>query len=443
VIAAVVQEVFGFAWTLVSFLLALGIIVAVHEYGHYIVGRWSGIKAEVFSLGFGPVVATCTDRHGTRWQLAAVPFGGFVRFKGDQDAASVQSAGTSGLTAQELRQTMAGAPLWARFATVIAGPLFNFILAFVIFFGLINVSGLPADRAIIEKLYPLPFAQALQVGDEIVAIDGQPTPDMAALNKVINDTRAKTEVTYRVLRGGAEIEVTGRGPLPARAETVHLQNAAFDAGIQSGDVIVALNGEPVYGFAKVHDRVLQSGGAPLTLRIWRDGEGEKDVTLTPNRRDLPLAEGGFETRWLIGITPSLAFETQRRSVGLLEATRISFNQIGAVVEGTFSGLAHMIRGQISTCNLSGPLGLASTMGEAATSGVETFIIMLAMVSLGVGIFNLLPVPVLDGGHLVFFAYEAITRRKPSVKVMNMAAVVGIVMVLTLMLFAIGNDLVCV
>jgi len=128
---------------------------------------------------------------------------------------------------------------------------------------------------------------------------------------------------------------------------------------------------------------------------------------------------------------------------MTEAASIATQRIAAVVEGTFSGVVHMVRGEISTCNLSGPVGLAETMGEAAQSGWQTFLTMLAMVSLGVGILNLLPIPVLDGGHLAFFAYEAIARRKPNPQVMNLAVMVGLFFVVSLTIFALGNDLVCV
>jgi regulator of sigma E protease len=183
-------------------------------------------------------------------------------------------------------------------------------------------------------------------------------------------------------------------------------------------------------------------GAPLDVQVWRPDGSVLNVLLEPNRRDLPTADGGFETRWMIGLSSGPIFDLQRRSAGLGEAMMLSFSQMGAVFEGTFSGLLHMIRGDISTCNLSGPVGLADTMGQAARSGVESFVTMLAMVSLGVGILNLLPVPVLDGGHLVFFAVEAITRRKPNPRFVNMAVMVGLFLVTALTIFALGNDLTC-
>jgi regulator of sigma E protease len=417
--------------------------VAVHEYGHYIVGRLSGIKADVFSLGFGPVVAARTDRHGTRWQVAAIPLGGFVRFRGDMDAASVEQGDVAQLTPVEARQTMAGAPLWARAATVAAGPIFNFVLAFVIFWAMIMVSGLQTGRPMVGDVYAMPQVQGLQAGDEILAIAGQQTPDMDTFVTVASAVPPAPQVGYTVQRGDQVVQVQGGHPFPPRAAAVHLQSAAFRAGLIEGDVIVRINGAPVYAFGQLRDSVTKSGGAALEFTIWRDGVGEMTLQISPLRRDIPKADGGFDTQWMIGISSSLPFSPQMRSAGLFEAAEIAARQVGAVLQGTASGIAHIIRGEISTCNLSGPVGLAEAMGDAARTGLESFVTMLAMVSLGVGLMNLLPVPVLDGGHLVFFAYEAVTRRKPNPKVMNVAVAVGLFLVLSLMIFALGNDLACV
>ena len=439
---AILTDFGGLIYTVISFLLALAVIVAVHEYGHYIVGRWSGIKAEVFSLGFGPVIAASRpDRHGTRWQIAAIPLGGFVRFKGDQDAASALPA-AEGLSAAEARETLAGAPIWARMATVAAGPAFNFVLSFVIFMGLILFSGLAADRPIVGALYPMPTAQGLMPGDDITAIEGQPTPDVTTFFKVADAVPPKAEVAYTVLRKGQEMIVAAPHPLPARAAMVHLQSAAFDAGLREGDVVIQVNDQPIYAFSQLPAFIEASQGAPLDMEVWRPDGSPLTLLLAPNRRDLPTADGGFETRWMIGLSSGPLFELERRSASLQEAAEMSFSQIGAVVHGTFSGLLHMIRGEISTCNLSGPVGLADTMGDAARSGLESFITMLAMVSLGVGILNLLPIPVLDGGHLVFFAAEAISGRKPNPRFVNMAVMVGLFLVTALTIFALGNDLAC-
>lgn len=442
-IASFVSDIAGLLFTIGSFIVALGVIVAVHEYGHYIIGRWTGIKAEVFSLGFGPVLGSRIDRHGTRWQVAAIPLGGFVRFKGDLDAASAQAGGTAGLDAAQLRQTMAGAPLWARTLTVAAGPVFNFILAFVIFVGLIVASGIISDRAVVGAIYPMPTPQGLQVGDEVVAVSGAPTLTIESYYEVAQKIEPVSEVQYTVVRAGQTLDVTAPHPLPARTKFVHLRSAAFDAGIREGDVVVQINDQKIYAFSQMPPLVEASGGAAVDVQIWRPEVGDLTVSLTPNRRDLPIARGGFETRWLMGLSSDTLFEPERRNAGLLEAAQIAVGQIVAVFNGTFSGIAHMVRGDISTCNISGPVGLADTMGDAARTGIESFITMLAMVSLGVGILNLLPVPVLDGGHLVFFAVEAITRRKPSPRLVNAAAMLGLFLVAALTIFALNNDLTCV
>jgi regulator of sigma E protease len=442
VISSLVSDLGGLLWTIGSFVVALGIIVAVHEYGHYIIGRWTGIKADVFSLGFGPVLASRMDRHGTRWQVAAIPLGGFVRFRGDRDAASAQAADVAGLSAAEARQTMAGAPVWARVLTVAAGPFFNFVLAFVIFVGLLLVSGLPSDRVVVGKLHPMPIAQDLMLGDEVVALNGVQTPDPEAFFKAAASVGAAPTASYTVLRGARTLDVTAPNPLPARVDTVHLQSAAFDAGLRIGDVVLRVDGAAIQAFSQLPDLVEASGGAPLTFDIWRPGTGELSVILAPNRRDLPTADGSFETRWLIGLSSGPLFDPPIRSVGVIEAAQIALKQVRAVFTGTFSGMVHMIRGEISTCNLSGPVGLADTMGEAARTGLQSFVTMVAMISMGVGILNLLPIPVLDGGHLVFYAYEAIAGRKPNPRVLNLAVMVGLFLVAALTIFALGNDLTC-
>lgn len=440
--SGLVSNVGGTAWTLLSFLVAIVIIVTVHEFGHYIVGRWSGIRAEVFSLGFGKPVWSRTDRHGTRWQVAAIPLGGYVKFLGDSDAASARPDDglMRGLSADQKRHTMHGAPLWARSATVIAGPLANFILAFVIFVAVILWKGIAVDQPIIGSLKPTPFAgESLRPGDQITAMDGQATPDLGTFFTVADTLGDKVTVTYAILRDGKAMEVQGPNPMPAIADSVQPQSAAMDAGIEAGDVIVKAAGKDIASFGQLPQLVDATNGQPIALTIWRAGK-TFDVSLSPRRRDLPTADGGFETRWLIGISGSVLFEPQTREPALTEAMGLAWNQGYYLTKTTLSGLGYMIAGKISSCNMSSPIGMAKVVGAAARSGLETFLQTLALVSLSIGLLNLFPIPVLDGGHLVFHIWEAATGHPPSARVLQVLTSVGLTLILAVMLFALSNDL---
>ncbi len=432
-------------YTLAAFVIALSVIVAVHEYGHYIIGRWSGIHAEVFSLGFGPVIYSWVDRRGTRWQVAALPLGGYVKFLGDANAASAgaDEETMSHLTPTEKRHTMHGAPLWARAATVAAGPVFNFILSIALFAGIFMFSGVATDTPSIGSTYALPGGIGeLETGDEIRAIEGRPTPDYPAVQEVADEFPTLERMQYLVARAGAETTVEGPAVYPARINAVTPDSAAMAAGLREGDVILAINGAPVRSFAELQGIVKTAGGSPLDLRVWRDGEAEFEVTLTPKRTDLPLRTGGFETRYLIGIGGGFFFEPVTRRVGPLEAVSAGAGQVSFVVTSSLSALTHMITGAISSCNLRGPLGIAETSGAAASAGFADFIWFLAVLSTAVGLMNLFPIPVLDGGHLVFHAWEWAAGKPPPDGVMRVLMLVGLALVLSLMAFGLTNDLRC-
>ena len=433
----------GFLYTAIAFVVALSIIVAVHEYGHYIVGRWSGIHAEVFSLGFGPRICSWVDKRGTRWQLAALPFGGYVKFLGDSDPASGQDTATlDGLSAAQKRRTMHGAPLWARSATVLAGPMFNFLMAIMLFATLIALRGVPLEAPVVGDVRSLPgFDDALRPGDRILGLDGIDTPDTAGLSLALQALRPDQSTQYRILRDGVEQTIVGPFPLPAVVDAVQPGSAAQQSGMLPGDVVLAVDGQPVAAFEALRDVVGASEGRALLMRIWRDGT-ELDVTLTPRRMDLPTADGGFETRWLIGVNGGLAFSPQTRMPGVVESLDLGLGQTLVIIRTSLSGLWHMLSGAISSCNLSGPLGIAETSAAAASAGAVSFVWFIATLSTAVGLMNLFPIPVLDGGHLVFHVYEAAFRRPPSPRVLNAMMMVGLVVLVSLMVFALTNDIFC-
>jgi len=432
-------------YTAGMFVIALSIIVTVHEYGHYIVGRWSGIKAEVFSLGFGPKLFSRVDKRGTRWQLAAIPLGGYVKFLGDANAASAgEDADTMReLSAEERRHTMHGAPLWARAATVAAGPVFNFILSIAVIAGLLLWSGTATDEPTVGALSDLPGGHAeLQVGDRILAVNGQETPDFAALSAIIDTLPSQPTLPYRVLRDGAEVEITGPQLYPPRLSGVIAQSAAYAAGLKEGDVITAIDGQPIWRFADLQVAVTASQGAPLALALWRADGGAFERTLEPKSTDIPAADGGFETRWMIGATGSFVFEPETRATTLPEALGGAVRQTWGIIAQSVSGLVHMVAGDISSCNLRGAIGIAQGSAAAAQSGMPDFIWFIAVLSTAVGFLNLFPIPVLDGGHLMFHVWEAVAGKPPSDKVMNVLTAIGIALVLTMMLFGLSNDIFC-
>ncbi|MBC6437595.1 MAG: RIP metalloprotease RseP [Rhodobacteraceae bacterium] len=431
------------AFTIAAFIVALSVIVAIHEYGHYIVGRLFGIHAQVFSIGFGPILASRVDRRGTRWQVAALPFGGYVRFLGDADAVSGKdTAAIDALDPAERRRSMQGAPLWARATTVAAGPIFNFALSVLLFAGIVLVSGQAVEEAHVGTVKSLPADLAvLQEGDVITAIDGQEVTGLDSLFQLGRALPAAPTVTYNVVRDGEAITLEGAFPLIPVIDSVSPQSAALSAGLKQGDVIRAIDGQPIHAFGELRSAVDASAGEPLVLSVWRTGE-MLEFTLRPRRMDLPLPDGGFETRWLIGITGGLFFDPVTEPVNILKAAEFGISQTGFIIQSSLSGLWHMISGAISSCNLQGPIRIAETSGAAASQGLNDFIWFIAVLSTAVGLLNLFPIPVLDGGHLVFHAYEAVAGKPPPDKAVRIFMSVGLSLLLLLMLFALTNDLFC-
>ncbi len=422
-----------------ALILVIVIIVTVHEYGHYIVGRWCGIHAEVFSIGFGKPIWSRVDKRGTRWQVALLPLGGYVRFMGDADAAS-RPGSTAGLSPEERRHTMQGAPLWARSATVIAGPAFNVALTILVFFGLILWSGVSDESSVIGSVEQMPGqVMPLQVGDRIVSIDGTATPDFETLARHAKTLKDRATVTYVIDRAGQTLTFTGPNPVPPLVQSVNLNSAAEDAGLQVGDVFLTVNGQPITGFDQMPPLVEASQGTPLALTVLR-GDQTIDLTLTPRRADLPNAEGGFDTRWLIGVTGGQLFGPTRTTPGLFQAASLSVERSWYMAKTNLNGIAQIIKGTISSCNISGPIGMAKVASAAVQSGFETFIGTLALMSLTIGLANLLPIPVLDGGHLVFHLYEAITGRPPTDGALQVLMTFGLTILIGLMVFAFSNDL---
>lgn len=422
---------------IIAFIVALSVIVAIHEFGHYIVARWSGIHSEVFSIGFGPVLFSRRDKRGTVWQIAALPFGGYVRFLGDANAASV--GGTSQVAGFTERQTMLGAPLWARSATVAAGPIFNFILAILIFTGAYMWNGKASDQLVLVDSFELPaqFVNDLQPGDRIIAVEdivfGEDDTN-------VDDLPRQPFYDYTVLRDDAEIIVQGPHPLVPRVDRLAPRSAADDAKLRVGDVVTAIDGKEIFAFNEMVDAVQNAQGEPLGLTVWRDGE-TLEVTLAARETAERQEDGSFENIYRIGIAGTFFFTPATDFLGPWEALKFGSAQTWDSISGSLAGLWEMITGGISTCNLSGPVAIAQASGSMAAQGTQNYVLFIGMLSVAVGLLNLFPIPVLDGGHLVFHAYEAVTRQKPGDKAVQILMMAGLSVILSLMAFALLNDLV--
>lgn len=447
-LVSLIPQFGGLLYTLLAFVVALSVIVAVHEYGHYIVGRWSGIHAEVFSLGFGPVLYSRMDKRGTRWQIAALPFGGYVKFLGDANAASGKDANAmeaAEYDPAELRRTMHGAPLWARTATVAAGPIFNFVMSILVFSAIVLTRGVVSEPLTVGEVQNLPSGfHQLSEGDEIIEIAGASAPSFdnaVAWSGFTRDIPVEPVLDYTVRRDGQERVVQGPYLFPPYVSQVSPRSAAMDIGLESGDVITALDGAPIFAFDQLKTAVESSDGRVLLLDVWRQGE-TLEFALAPRRTDEPTADGGFVTHWRIGIAGGMAFVPATEAAGLGEAVVGGTVQTMAIISSSLSGLWHMVTGAISTCNMSGPIGIAETSGAMASQGAQSFIWFIAVLSTAVGLLNLFPIPALDGGHLVFYAYEAVAGKPPSDGALRILMAIGLSLILSLMVFALGNDLFC-
>lgn len=368
------MAVFGFlTGYIVPFVLVLSLLVFVHEMGHYLVGRWSGIKILAFSIGFGPELVGFNDRHGTRWKLSAIPLGGYVRFFGDADAASKpDEEELSTLTPEERAQTLSGAKLWKRAATVAAGPIANFILAIAIF-------------------------------SVIFAIYGRPLAD------------------------------------PVVAE-VKADSAAAEAGVLPGDVLVALDGKSVSTFDDVVRYVSVRPELPIVVTI-RRADLTLDLQMVPRRTEMTDRFGNKMEIGLIGIVTNQQSGNFRvEKLTPLQSVGEGARQTWHVVTGTFDYLSNLVTGRMNADQLGGPVRVAQASGQMATLGVAALLQLAAVLSVSIGLLNLMPIPVLDGGHLILYALEALRGKPVSANAQEIAFRIGMAMILSLMVFATWNDI---
>lgn len=358
--------------TLVPFVFVMTVVVFFHELGHFLVGRWCGVQVDVFSIGFGPELFARTDRHGTRWRVAAIPLGGYVKFHGDMNAASAgPSDAIAAMPEAERARTFTAQPVYERAAVVAAGPIANFILALVILSGLFYVEG--------------------------------------------------------------------RSILLPRVASVVAGSAAEKAGFAAGDVVHSIDGRPIDSFVDMQKIVSVSSGVPLSFGIERGGQ---DLSLigTPERRDVknPL---GTSNIGVLGVSASTdPADVRNVRLGLGASVVEAAHETWFVIDRTASYIGGLVIGREKPDQLSGPIGVAGVAGQVAKIGIGPLFNLIAILSISIGLINLVPVPLLDGGHLLYFAFEALRGKPMSVGAQEFGFKVGLALVSMLMIFATYNDI---
>jgi len=440
--------------TILSFVVVIGILILIHELGHFLVARWTGVGVERFSIGFGPVLLRWRGKE-TEYCLSAIPMGGYVKMMGEENPLE---GGGSALV--DPAKSFSLKPLPSRFLIVFAGPGMNFVLAAAIFAAVFMTVGRPVLPSTLGRIKPDgPAAQAgLRTGDRVTAVGGAPVANWEDLVNLIQAAKGETrQITFA--RDGHE-QRTGLTPTrtkvrdifgderemwdlgarpfaPAKIGEVLPGYPAARAGLLAGDTVVALEGTSVFSWDELAEAIHKRAGKQTELTVERDGQS-LSVTVVPQ----PVKDRGPSGEEVevgrIGISPTVA------------VAYVRLNPIVAVGQGilrtwdmtalTAVGLWKLVTRQLPASTIGGPIQIAVVAGEQAKQGITSLAFFTAVISVNLALLNLLPVPMLDGGHLLFFVIEAVRGRPLSLRKREVAQQVGLFLLLLLMVFAVYNDL---
>ncbi|MFM5174685.1 sigma E protease regulator RseP [Aeromonas caviae] len=444
----------GVLWNIGAFIVALGLLVAVHEFGHFWVARRCGVKVERFSIGFGKAIWRRLGKDGTEYVLALIPLGGYVKMLDGR---------VDELKPGEEAQAFNHKSVWARMAIVAAGPMANFVFALFAFW-LMFMIGVPSVKPVVGEVRPASIvAEAgIEPGMEIVGVGGEETGDWEsvtyALISHLGDDSVQLKLkaantSYAVDKtlqlagwkfdpdkespiGSLGIVPLGGKVLPV-VEAVVPSSASEKAGLQIGDRIKGVDGEAITEWAQFVERVQQSPAQPLQVTVERGGS-EMTLTLTPDGKKVKGQLVGF-----VGLSPQLVpLPDEYRTLlqyGPLQALWHGVQKTWSLITLTFDMIGKLIGGIVSLDNLSGPISIAKGAGSSADYGLVYFLGFLALISVNLGIINLFPLPVLDGGHLVYFLIEAITGKPVSEKIQEVGFRIGAAILMLLMGIALFND----
>ena len=444
-------------WTVVSFVVVIGILILIHELGHFFVARWTGVGVERFSIGFGPVLLRWRGKE-TEYCLSAIPMGGYVKMLGEENPLE---GGTE--LPYDPQKAFALKPLWARFLIVFAGPGMNFVLAAVIVAIVLATAGRPVWPTITGRVGDNSAAASagLKSGDVVTAIDDRPVTYWEDIDRAVAGSDGKP-LRLTVKRGDATQTITGtpqqtttQDPILREAKTgwdigagpqsapqissVGAGSPAEAAGLQPGDVVVSIAGKRVFSADDLVQTIRARPKQALAIEIERSGK-RMTLSVTPNAETEKTATG--ETVQVGRI---------QAGIGSKAVTFVAYNPASALWHGiawtkdmtvlTVKGFWKLVVGAIDRSNIGGPIQIASMAGQQAKEGFAPLAMFTAIISVNLAVLNLLPVPMLDGGHLFFFIIEAVLGRPLSLRKREAAQQLGFVLLMLLMGYALYNDLV--
>lgn len=442
--------------TLIYFVLALLLLITVHEYGHFIVARWCGVKVLRFSFGFGKVLARWHDKKGTEYAWSLLPLGGYVKMLDETEGE---------VPVEERHLAFNNKSVWARIAVVIAGPLFNFIFAFLTLW-LVLVIGIRALAPMIEGIKPNSMAAkaGLQAKEEIIGLNGEPIRSWRdfqyELLPLIGSDEVITIETKSMIDGHkrtvqlpmADWHLDAQKPdplasfgivpfiptIPPVVGEVVANSPAQTAGLQTGDLIKTVEGKPLNDWLDLVDLVKEKPNQRLVLSIMRQHQLQTIVLVTGSQNNQGKTEGFIGVRSQKVDWPDSWLRVQR--LGPIAAIGEAFKQTLELTHATFALMGRLVTGKLALKSISGPVGIAQGAGESGRSGLAYYLSFLALVSISLGVLNLLPIPMLDGGHLLYYAIEIVICRPLSDSVKTAGMYIGLTFLIGLMILALSNDI---